>query len=164
MEQVNQYSVEFKKAVVKKFLTRGNRMVKDVAADVGISIPTLYHWKEQFAINADMKKTTKPHSRSVQEKLQAIYEYSILTEDEQGEFLRSHGLQEAHIQQWREQVTEALGNGKLAKDKKELIAEKNKNLKLEKELKRKDKALAEASALLILKKKADLIWGDPEDE
>jgi len=41
---------------------------------------------------------------------------------------------------------------------------KAKNKKLESELRRKDKALAEASALLILKKKANLIWGESEDD
>jgi len=41
---------------------------------------------------------------------------------------------------------------------------KAKNKKLESELRRKDKALAEASALLILKKKADLIWGENADD
>jgi hypothetical protein len=35
---------------------------------------------------------------------------------------------------------------------------------LEKELQRKEKALAEAAALLILRKKAQAIWGDKEDD
>ena len=33
---------------------------------------------------------------------------------------------------------------------------------LEKEVQRKDKALAEAAALLVLSKKANAIWGEPE--
>ncbi|VVS91726.1 hypothetical protein DBB_48450 [Desulfoluna spongiiphila] len=36
--------------------------------------------------------------------------------------------------------------------------------KVEKELLRKDKALAETAALLVLRKKANAIWGDSEDE
>ena len=35
---------------------------------------------------------------------------------------------------------------------------------LEKELRRKDKALAETAALLVLKKKANAIWGDEDDD
>ena len=43
--------------------------------------------------------------------------------------------------------------------------EKDKRIKeLERELRRKDKALAETAALLVLKKKAQAIWGDREDE
>ena len=40
---------------------------------------------------------------------------------------------------------------------------KNENKQLALELRRKEKALAEAAALLILKKKADLIWGVDEE-
>jgi hypothetical protein len=53
---------------------------------------------------------------------------------------------------------------KTVQESQELFAEQKKVKQLEKELHRKDKALAEASALLILKKKADLIWGLEEDE
>ena len=35
---------------------------------------------------------------------------------------------------------------------------------LEKELRRKEKALAETAALLVLKKKANAIWGDRGDD
>jgi hypothetical protein len=45
-----------------------------------------------------------------------------------------------------------------------LNAEKQRTRKLEKELKRKEKALAEAAALLVLRKKADAIWGDKEED
>jgi hypothetical protein len=48
------------------------------------------------------------------------------------------------------------------KDELKTLRQENRNLK--KDLNRKDKALAETSALLVLKKKADLIWGDLEDD
>lgn len=38
------------------------------------------------------------------------------------------------------------------------------NLPIEKELARKERALAEAAALLVLRKKANAIWGEPEGE
>ena len=43
-------------------------------------------------------------------------------------------------------------------------AERKKTRRLEKELRRKDKALAEAAALLVLQKKAQAIWGDDGDD
>jgi len=62
-------------------------------------------------------------------------------------------------------MVEALNPTKKSQQElKELIIEKNKVKQLEKEIRRKDKALAEVSALLVLKKKADLIWGSEEDE
>ena len=42
--------------------------------------------------------------------------------------------------------------------------EEKKRIKaLERDLQRKEKALAEAAALLVLRKKAEAIWGDGED-
>ena len=58
--------------------------------------------------------------------------------------------------------------GEVAKEaarlNKELKESEKERKKLEKELARKEKALAETAALLVLRKKADAIWGDPEDE
>jgi predicted NAD-dependent protein-ADP-ribosyltransferase YbiA (DUF1768 family) len=51
-----------------------------------------------------------------------------------------------------------------AEERRELQQERKKTRKLEKELKRKEKALAEAAALLVLQKKAQAIWGDGEDD
>ena len=44
----------------------------------------------------------------------------------------------------------------------ELKSEREQNKKLLRELRYKEKALAETAALLVLRKKADAIWGDPE--
>ncbi|NHC18899.1 MULTISPECIES: transposase [Bacillaceae] len=46
----------------------------------------------------------------------------------------------------------------------ELKEEKKRAKSLEKDLRKKEKALAEAAALLLLRKKAQAIWGDQEDE
>jgi len=59
----------------------------------------------------------------------------------------------------REIVTE-----KEKKQREELAELKRKNKELERELRRKDKALAETAALLALKKRAEAIWGDDEDD
>ncbi|WP_252606605.1 hypothetical protein [Alcaligenes faecalis] len=54
--------------------------------------------------------------------------------------------------------------GSVPADKTQLVAERKKSRKLEKELLRKERALGEAAALLTLSKKAQAIWGDGEDE
>jgi len=72
-------------------------------------------------------------------------------------------LHQVHLEQWRSQMLEGLENGfskKLSIQKK---ADANRIRSLEKELNRKDKALAETAALLVLKKKVQEIWGDEED-
>lgn len=159
-----QYSNEFKKAAVQKYLNRGNRKVADILKEIGIASPTIYQWRDELANVAPMKKATKPKDRPAKEKLKAIVEFDALPLEARGEYLRKNGLHEEHLNSWRQQIEEALSGVSTKSDRTKQALEQKKIKSLEKELQRKEKALAEASALLILKKKADLIWGTGEDE
>lgn len=160
------YSEEFKRAAVQKLLNRGNRPVKQILDDLGVARPTLYQWKANFGSVSDMKKSaTRPKDRSSEAKLKAITTYDGLSEEKRGAFLRREGLRSEHIDQWRNQLKRSLDGEKMSKQERSQQAEYRKRIKeLEKEVRRKDKALAETTALLVLKKKANLIWGDQEDE
>jgi transposase len=159
------YSEEFKQSAVQKLLTRGNRTVTDLTRELGISSPTIYQWRDDFGNVQDMKKSTSPHNRPANEKLKILLEYEGLPLEKRGEFLRKNGIHEENLTEWRSQIETALQPvKKSSQERKELGAEKEKVKKLERELHRKDKALAEVSALLILKKKADLLWGSEEEE
>lgn len=165
MNRNYRHSIDFKKSAVEKLLTRGNRTVIDITKELGISSPTIYYWRDQFAKVDGMKKSSKPQNRSATEKFKAVTEYSALPKEERGEYLRKNGLHEENLQEWKKQIEEAFAPAKKSsQDRAELVTEQKKVKQLERELRRKDKALAEASALLILKKKADLIWGSEEDE
>lgn len=161
------YSLEFKKAAVEKYFNRGNKAVSEIINEIGISESAIYRWKAEFTKIGVMKKQTKPQSRTADEKIKALIEYETSPAERRGEYLRQNGLYETIIIEWRNQIKLALstnGDQLESKERKELLAEKKRNQQLEKELDRKNKALAEASALLILKKKADLIWGLAEEE
>jgi transposase len=159
------YSVEFRESAVQKYLNRGNRPVKEILQELGIAPSSIYQWCDGLAMVGGMKKSSRPQNRPAQQKLKALTEYDALSEKERGEYLRKHGLHEENLNEWRKQIEEALSPYKRnSHDRSELVAEQKKNKQLEKEIRRKDKALAEASALLILKKKADLIWGSGEEE
>jgi transposase-like protein len=159
------HSVEFRAAAVQKYLTRGNRTVGQITDELGINIQTIYYWRNQLAKVGGMNKKSKPHTRSSTEKLKALIEYDALEVEKRGEYLRKNGLHVEHLNAWRKQIEDALSPiKKTFLERNELIAEQKKVEKLQKEIRRKDSALAEASALLILKKKADLIWGSEEDE
>jgi transposase-like protein len=159
------YSIEFKKAAVEKLLTRGYRTVDQIAKEIGISSPTIYQWKNDFANMGNMKKSSKPQDRSVNDKLKALTEYNALSEENRGEYLRKNGLYEENINEWLKYAEEAFSSYKKTRKERVSKSSDQKKIKdLEKELRRKDKALAEVSALLILKKKANLIWGTEEDE
>jgi transposase-like protein len=161
------YSLDFKKAAVEKWLNRGSRTIDEISSELGIHSSSLYHWKDRFGKFDNMKnKPSKPNSRSTKEKIKFIVEYNALPIEKRGEYLRQNGLYEEHLKKWENQINEALCSNShkdsLVK-KRDLVASEIKIKKLEKELNRKDRALAEASALLILKKKADLIWGVDEE-
>jgi len=159
------HSIEFKKSAVKKYLSRGNRSVNEVLQEIGIASPTIYQWRDQFANVSGMTKSTKPQTRSASEKLKALMEFDALPDEKRGEYLRKNGLHEEHLAEWRQQIEEAFTPKKRSlQERQELAVEKNKVKQLEKEIRRKDKALAEVSALLVLKKKADLIWGTTEED
>jgi transposase len=96
-----------------------------------------------------------------------VIEFEGLAEGQQGEYLRRKGLQSEHVAAWKKSMEVGLGgggSGLSASSRSEWAADKKKIKELEKELRRKDRALAETTALLVLKKKADLIWGGGEDE
>ena len=122
---------------------------------------TQYHNKAA-AYTYDM-----PDKWSSQDKFMVVLEIANLTEIEFSEYCREKGVYPEQIKEWKEACINANDNAreKSTKAGKELRAERKEKEKLEKELARKEKALAEAAALLVLRKKADAIWGtDEEDE
>jgi len=107
-----------------------------------------------------MNKEKRPQDWSREERLNALIETAKFSEEELGAWCRQKGIHTHHLEQWRRELAREQPNNKNSEFKK--LKEEIKNLK--KELGRKDKALAETSALLVLKKKADAIWGDQEDD
>lgn len=95
-----------------------------------------------------------------------VVETARMNETDLAEYARKKGLYVDQIKSWRDACMNA--NGGVAKEaarlNREFKASERENRKLEKELARKEKALAETAALLVLQKKADAIWGDPEGE
>jgi DNA repair ATPase RecN len=90
-----------------------------------------------------------------------VMETYSMNETELSAYCREHGLYVSEIKDWAKRLEQSLDD-KI--DSAELTAEKNRSRQLEKELSRKEKALAEAAALLVLRKKAEAIWGDPEED
>jgi transposase len=157
------FSEDFQKSVVSKFLNRGSKTAVSIAEDVGVSLPSIYGWTKKYGNVQGMtnKPRSKPNDRKAHEKFQLVMKYFSLPEAERGKFLRENGLHSDHLEMWK--TTMEAGFNVKSKTP-ELAEEKKKNKILEREIRRKDKALAEAAALLILQKKAQLLWGSDEDE
>ena len=106
-------------------------------------------------------KQRRPQDWSAEEKLEALLEYERISEQQRGEFLRQKGLHEATLEKWKKEMLEGLKVKPFAGGKKD--PQRKRIAALERELRRKEAALAEAAALLVLKKKADAIWGEEKD-
>lgn len=132
---------------------------------------TLSRWLVKARTIAPMsKKNDRPsrpppdpirRQRSPEEKLRLVVEASGLSDDELGAFLRREGLHEPELAEWRDAMIAGL---KPPPGKRARSAEARRVRELEKELGRKDKALAEAAALLVLQKKVRALWGDEDDD
>jgi len=168
---VTVYSDSFRTKLVQKMLLPNPRPVSALAREAGLPEGTLYRWKKESILggmSADRDDKTPaptkpPQQWSSEEKLAVVLEAAAVPEVELGAFLRRKGLHAAQLAEWRKQMLAALdGRGGKA-DRKAASVEARRVRDLERELRRKDKALAEAAALLILKKKAQAIWGDEDD-
>ena len=105
----------------------------------------------------------RPNDWSAEDKLKFVMEAASLDDEQLGAFLRKKGLHQAHLDQWRSQMLDGLQNGFSKKKAKQKNDAAKRIRALEKEVNRKDKALAETAALLVLKKKVQEIWGDEAD-
>ena len=103
----------------------------------------------------------RPQDWRAEEKLEALLEYERSSEEQRGVFLRQKGLHEATLEKWKKEMLEALKIKPFVGGKKD--PQRKRIAVLERELRRKEAALAEAAALLVLKKKADAIWGEEKD-
>lgn len=146
---------ELKESIIQKALLKGSKHLSDIAKEHGVGFSTLAGWLSHLK----NKKSAKIPNRTEQFRhLQAI---AKLNETEVGAYCRQHGLYAMHLKEWENDFMKP--NLPDQKYKAEIIELRKKNADLERELRRKEKALAEVAALLILKKKADAIWGECED-
>jgi transposase len=168
---VTQYNEAFKSKMVQRMLGPSAMSANALSSETGVHQPTLSRWLR--AARGTMPSMSsrprpplgssvgsaprRPEEWKPEERLRAVVEAAGLKEGELGEFLRRSGLHEATLAEWRAGALEGLRPQKANRQEDKRVRE------LERELRRKERALAEAAALLVLQKKARAIWGD-EDE
>ena len=141
--------------------------IRQLSQEEGISEATLHKWRAEARGKGQLLPTADagPEGWSSRDKFAAVLETAALNEADVAEYCRKRGLYPAQIAAWREACEQAndwdrASTARLGQATKE---EKKRVKDLERELARKDRALAEAAALLILRKKASAIWGGEED-
>jgi len=161
---MTRYSAEFKEQVVRKMMPPNNQSVASIHRETGISSPSLYAWKRHFQEQGCVvpAKTSSPDGWDNKAKLAAVIETGLMNEAERSTYCRERGLYVEQLDAWKAAFEQADSSGPPVSPAM-LAAERKKTRALEKELHRKEKALAEAAALLTLSKKARAIWGTDED-
>jgi len=173
-----QYSDMFKNAMIQKMIGPGAMSASALSKLVEVPQATLSKWlriagvdssynipnsANEYAKMAKIKGPQRPSDWSAEDKLKVVMEAAGLDDEKLGEFLRKKGLHQTHLDQWRLQMLGGLQTGFPKKTDRQKQADLKRIRALEKELRRKDKALAETAALLVLKKKVQEIWGDEDD-
>jgi transposase-like protein len=150
--------------MVAKLMAPGGPSATALAEETGIGQTTLSKWvrdaREEVVGFEETPQARRPQDWSAEERFALVLEGNGLDETELGAFLRSRGVPLVTYRQWHQAALAALGGQSPSRRS---SPERRRIQNLERELQRKEKALAEAAALLILKKKAQQIWGD-EDE
>jgi len=162
------YSKERKEAILKKMLPSENKSMAEISQEEGIAIGTLYNWRNAARQKGQLLPDgeVNPEGWSSQDKFAAVLETSSMNEAELAEYCRKHGIYPVQIHAWRSACEQANDweNASRKKLRDSVKDERKRSKALERELQRKDKALAETAALLVLTKKAQAIWGESEDE
>lgn len=147
-------------ALVKVF-SRGDRTVRSVAEDLHVNYHTLKNWmKSRTAEKPGVKviQERRPQDWSAEEQLVALHETHGLSGESLNAWCRERGLFAHHLAGWKAAFCAETKSGMPgARDWREL---RDENGQLKREIVRKDKALAEAAALLILQKKFRALWED----
>jgi transposase-like protein len=164
------YSQSFKVQAVEKALNRPQGTgIKSIAESLGVGYSTLERWiiqsrNQAFESTADPASNPSPTQKrpqdwSREERLNLVIACDALDESSISALCREHGLYPHHVQQWKIDLV----SNQTPKNQSETKALRQENKALKKELNRKDKALAETAALLVLQKKVHAIWGTDVD-
>ena len=168
------FTKSFKIQAVEKALSKpDNITIEEIAKSLGISSSSLNRWKLQAKRHEleiilpsevnKMNKDKRPQDWSLEERLNMIISCGALSEEKLNEYCREQGIYPHHITQWKLDFSRGNELTSKADSRHELKTLKHENKALKKELNRKDRALAETAALLVLQKKVHEIWANDED-
>jgi transposase-like protein len=157
------YSAAFIEQALVKVYSRDGRTIQSIAQELHISHETLKYWMKRKShsvkkLSPPDSKEKRPQDWHVEDQLLALQETHGMSVEEVHAWCRERGLFAHHLASWKaafcmpvQEVPEASRTLRTLKDE---------NEQLKRELRRKEKALAEAAALLVLQKKFRALWED----
>lgn len=173
MSRTQPYSANFRAKMIQKMSGPSPVSAAALSKQVGVSQTTLSRWLQDARSVASMKirppvdpsppepnRPVRPQDWTPEAKLEFVSKALLASDEELGRLLRQEGVYEVQLNEWKSTVLASLRpqpQQSAAKTSRQVRA-------LERELKRKNKALAETAALLVLRGKFDALWGDEGDD
>ena len=151
------FSLAYKSKMVQRLIGPNATSAVQLSKETGLGQQMLSRWLREARTLPDVPKKppSKKATRSVEDKARIVSEAGRLDGDEVIAFLEREGVKLAELEQWRLALEE---DGRASKATTDQIRA------LQRELARKEKALAEAAALLVLRKKTRALWEAEDDD
>ena len=154
------YSNEFKERAVARLLPPESAEVSRVSQEIGVSVATLERWRADA-----LSRPARERAWTAATRLEAVIATAAMDEAQRSAWCREKGVFPSDLAQWRENAIAALAQPEEARaTAQETRADRRRIKELEKDLRRKEKALAETTALLVLRKKLQAIFHEGGDE
>jgi transposase-like protein len=168
---MRRYSEAVKADVRKRMSPPHRQSVAQISAELGIHVVTLYNWRKSWRLQGEVVPASEkdPEEWGATDKFTVVLETAGLNATELSAYCRERGLYPEQVERWRQTAQDANEKPVLTlteqKELEKLRAQDQREIKrLKQELRRKEKALAEAAALLIASKKIQAFWGEDGDD
>ena len=154
------YGQEFKDRAVARLLPPESATLDDVAHEIGVGVSTLERWRSEA-----LSRPARERAWTAAARFDAVLTTAAMDEAGKSAWCRENGVYPQELAAWRQSATQALAEPEEARASPQATRADRKRIKeLERELLRKDRALAETAALLVLSKKVQAIFSRGEDE
>jgi transposase-like protein len=162
------YTRRVKEAAIRMMLPPESKPLTKISETLGIPLGTLKKWQQELRASGHAAPANDDPADqwNSKDKFLIVVETINLNEAELSEYCRLKGLYPEQVRQWQEICIRANGEipGQIAEMMQQDKAMQRELRQIKKELQRKESALAETAALLVLRKKAEAIWGTPDEE
>ena len=168
---MRRYNETIKADVKRRMSPPARQSVAQISKELGIHLATLYAWRKAWRLQGEVVPASEkaPEGWRSADKFTVVLESAGLNATELGAFCRERGLYPEQVDRWRQAAQDANANSMLTmadqKDLEKRHQQDQREIKrLQQELRRKDKALAEAAALLMASKKIQAYWGEDGED
>jgi hypothetical protein len=153
------YTPEFKEQAILKVLQRGDKTIQTIAAELNLNLATLKNWLEKSGSTMTDNTTQKcPGNWTRAQRFHTLMQSAPLNGEALNGFCREQGIFTHHLDSWKADFIKDTDKSTISIKSSSDKVLREENAQLKKDLNRKDKALAEAAALLILQKKFQAFW------